>query len=201
MSRFNAGRYIIAETAVSVAVNAVLNVVPAALSANGGAGATALGASGLAPDAVLPLFMGAFMSALVPSLLTRWRQLGGKLRTPPGRGGPTVVQVMSASLFVAASFTALGVLLAGTVPPLVAGKSPTLGVMLLLKGAYGGLLAAFVTPSALLLLFGRGWGKNHGQDKRAGDRPGTVADRLFGGGLQCPSRPQRRGGPGRAGTR
>lgn len=183
MNRFSARSYVITETALSAAVNMVLNVVPAALSASSGAGATALGASSLAPDAVLPLFMGAFMSALVPSLLTRRRQLAGKLRDPPDHRGPTVIKVASVSLLLAASFTGLGMILASTVLPLIAGRSVTLGAMLLFKGAYGGLLAALVTPSALLLLFGRGWGKNHGQDKRAGDRPGTVADRLLGESL------------------
>jgi len=184
VNRFSARSYVITETALSAAVNMVLNVVPAALSGSGGAEATALGAaSSLAPDAVLPLFMGALMSALVPSLLTRRRQLAGKLRDPPGHGGPTVTEVAFVSLLLAASFTGLGMILASTVLPLMAGRSVTLGAMLLFKGAYGGLLAALVTPSALLLLFGRGWGKNHGQDKRAGDRPGTVADRFFGEGL------------------
>ncbi len=183
MNRFSARSYVITETALSAAVNMVLNVVPAALSASGGAGATALGASSLAPDAVLPLFMGALMSALVPSLLTRRRQLAGKLRDPPGHGGPTVTEVASVSLLLAASFTGLGMILASTVLPLMAGTSLTLGAALLLKGAYGGLLTALVTPSALLLLFGRCWRKCRGQDKRAGDRPGTVADRLLGEGL------------------
>lgn len=183
MNRFSARSYVITETALSAAVNMVLNVVPTTLSASGRAGATALGSSSLAPDAVLPLFMGALMSALVPSLLTRRRQLAGKLRDPPVHRGPTVTKVAFVSLLLAASFTGLGMILASTVLPLMAGRSVALGAMLLFKGAYGGLLAALVTPSALLLLFGRGWGKNHGQDKRAGDRPGTVADRLFGEGL------------------
>lgn len=152
MSRLNAGRYIVAETAVSAAVNTVLAVAPAVLPA-AGPGAPGPDAHGLA-GAVLPLFMGAFMSALVPSLLTRRRQLGGKLRAFLGGGGPTVVQVMSVSLLLAGSFTMLGRLLADAVP-LLTGTGLTGGATLLFKGAYGGLLAALVTPLALLLLFER----------------------------------------------
>lgn len=188
MRHFNARRYVIAQTAVSVAVNTVLNVAPSALSAHGQGAILLLGAHGLT-DAVLPLFMGGLMSALVPSLLTRWRHPGGKLQAPMDRTGPTVTGVVLISLLLAASFTVLGALLAGAVVPLMAGRSLTLGAVLLLKGASGGLVAAFVTPLALLLLFGRGWRGDHGQDKRAGDRPGTVADRLLGSGLQRPSRP------------
>lgn len=189
MMRPNARRYIVVETAISVAVNTVLNVAPAALSANGQGAASPLGAHGLASGAVLPLFMGGLMSALIPSLLTRWRHLGGKLQAPMDRAGPTVIGVILISLLLAAAFTALSALLAGATVPLMAGRGLTLDAALLLRGAYGGLAAALVTPSALLLLFGRGWRESHGQDKRAGDRLGTVADRFLGGRLQRPSRP------------
>ena len=162
MSRFNAGRYIVTETAISAAINAVLNVAPAALSASGSGAVLIPSTLSLTFNALLPLFMGAFMSALVPSLLTRRRQLAGKLQLPRGSDGLTVIQVAFLSLLVAVSFTALGTVLAGTVLPLLAGTSLTLGAMLLFKGAYGGLFAASVTTLALCLLFGHGWKGNHG---------------------------------------
>ena len=49
-----------------------------------------------------------------------------------------------------ASSTALGMLLAGAVPSLAGGSLTLLG-----KGAYGGLVAALVTPLALFSLFWR----------------------------------------------
>ncbi len=168
MSRLDAARYIAAETAASIVVNVAMSVVPAALSA-GGQG-TPGNASGLA-GAVLPLFMGAFMSALVPSLLTHRRQLGGKRRDLLGCGRPAVMGIIAVSLLLAAASAALGVLLAGAVPALTGGKGLT-GATLLFKGVYGGLAAALVTPSALLLLFwradvwrvpfGHGWRNSHG---------------------------------------
>ena len=177
MSRFNARRYVAIETAASVAINAVLNVAPAALSAQGQDPAPIPGTFRLSSDAVLPLFMGALMSALVPSLLALRRQHAGRLPAFPDRGGPTFAQAILLPLLLAASVTGLGLLLAGTALPLLAGRSVTPGALLLFKASCGGLIAALVTPLALLLLFGRGWDGNHGPDRRAGDRPGAVAVR------------------------
>ena len=169
MSRFSARRYIIAETAVSIAVNIGLNVVPTALLANVQKAVTILGTPVLASGTVLPLFMGAFMSALVPSLLTLRRQLAGNLRTPLDYSRPTVIKVGFVSLLMAMSFAGLSMLLAASVLPVMAGASVTPVAMLLFKGAYGGLLAVLVTPTALLLLFGGSWRGNQGEDKCAGE--------------------------------
>lgn len=182
MRRFDATRYIAIETAVSVIINAVVNVAPAAISLSGQE-TVLISAHGMAPTAVAPVFMSAFMSALVPSLLTRRRYCKGKLQPRLDTGGPTVIQALSVALSLAATSTLLAMFLTSIVSAQLAGERLQVGVMLLFYGVYGGVLAALVTPAALILLFGRGWRKSFGQDKRVGDRPGPLVDRLLRGGL------------------
>ena len=172
MRRFDARRYIIAETVIGVIINIVVNVVPTALSLNGQETVSIIRAHGLAFDAVPQLFMSAFMSALVPSLLTRSRDLKGKLRTSFEWDGTSVLQIVRISLVLAALLASLGMFLLGTVLPRMAGESLNVGTMLLFNGAYGGLLAALVTPSALLVIFGRSWGRNY-------EHPTAVNSDLF----------------------
>ncbi len=182
MRQFDARRYIAIETAVSVIINIVMTVTPSAIALSGQQ-TVLISAQGMAPAIAAPMFMSAFMSALVPSLLTRRRYRNGKLQSPLHAGGPTVFQAVSAALFLAASLTLLGMFLTSIVSRQWAGESLRVEVVLLVYGAYGGILAALVTPAALILLFGRGWRTGFGQDKRVGDRPGPLVDRLLRGGL------------------
>lgn len=141
---FDARRYILAETAISVAINSAVTLLPHFLLAGGD---PVLAAGGLTLGAVPPLFMTGFMSALVPSLLTRARLRKGKL--PPGPVGPPVGAIVALALVLGA----LGLVLAGTVLPRMADGGPGA----ILRHAYGAVLGAFATPAALLLLFGPKW--------------------------------------------
>lgn len=182
MKRFDARRYIAIETAVSVIINIVLTVAPSAISLSGQQ-AVLISAHGMAPAIAAPMFMSAFMSALVPSLLTRRRYRNGKLQPPLHTDTPTVLRAVSAALFLAAASAVIGMFLTSIVSRQWAGASLKVGVMLLAYGAYGGVLAALVTPAALILLFGRGWRTGFGQGRRIADRPGPHVDRFLRGGL------------------
>ena len=162
-----AGRYMAVETAVSVAVNAVLNTAPAAISLGLQAGVPILGADHLTFGAVPQVFMGAFMSALVPSLLTHRRSVQGRLARPAGRDAPTLPRIVSTSLCLAAASTGLGLLLIGALLPRLAEAGLPVAAKLLLYAAFGGCVASLVTPSALLLTFGPCRGKDDGRARRA----------------------------------
>lgn len=160
MSHFDARRYMAVETAVSVAINAVVNTAPAALSLGLLAGAPVLSTRHLTLDAVPQVFMSAFMSGLVPLLLTRRRSAQGRLACLAGCDAPTMARIVSTSLCLAAASTVLGLLLIAALLPQLAADGPPVAARLLLYAAFGGCLAALVTPSALLLTFGRCWGKD-----------------------------------------
>ena len=167
--RVHAGarRYMAIETALSVAVNAVLNTLPAAVSLGLQAGAPIMGAHHLTLGAVPQVFMGAFMSGLLPSLLTHRRSVQGRLARPAGRDAPTLPRIVSTSLCLAAASTGLGLLLIGALLPRLAEAGLPVAARLLLYAAFGGCVAALVTPSALLLTFGWCRGQDDGRTREA----------------------------------
>ena len=150
-----AARYMAVETAVSVAINAVLNTVPPALSLGLQSGAAIPALHHLTAGAVPQVFMGAFMSGLVPSLLARRRFAQGRLPLAQGRDAPKTARVVATSLCLATAATVLGLLLIGAALPQLAAASPPVAARLLLYAAFGGCVAAVVTPSVLLLTFRR----------------------------------------------
>lgn len=141
-------RYILVETAISIAVNAAISAGFAWLVFGGRAGIGLWGADGLALDFVPQTFMISLMSVLVPTVLTRRRVRSGAL--PHGESFFRLPRnLFVRALLVAALATAL---LGGAAAALLALLwSGPMGFAagLPLKVAYGALIALLVTPPAL----------------------------------------------------
>ena len=155
MKRADNARYVLTETAVSLAVSATMTLVPTALSLGVRETAHALDAYAVMLGATPQLLVSAFMSALVPSLLTWRRQIKGKLLLPSAFEGVTVGRIAVVSLLVAASSVPLGLLWIGLINPWVEGRAGSAITMPCLNGLCTILLATLATPSALLLVFGQ----------------------------------------------
>ena len=159
-TRFNLQRYVAKETAASLVINVLVSTVPSLWfgisAANGTLRPVREVAVGLTPQ----FFMAALMSALVPSLLTCWRQTRGRLGLSPlvPRLRPDRAAVIALGLAIA-STTAVLALIHVVVAPL-AGSGLGAGATLALGDAQAALAAATVTPAAIFLLFGRA---RHGQ--------------------------------------
>ncbi|NML05871.1 hypothetical protein [Sphingomonas sp. G-3-2-10] len=131
------------ETAISIAINAVLSVA-FALLVFGGRESIDLAARDVLFDMAPQSFMVAFMGTLVPGLLTRKRLAAGRIagfgeRVVPGR---PVLRAFATAVAAAAAGTGLIAL----VQP---DMSVALPVFVAAKAVYGGVLAAIVTPLAL----------------------------------------------------
>lgn len=122
MERSLVRRYIAVETATSVAINTVMSLAAAALFGGQEAAPAAI-VHGLRFEAVLQIFMSAFMTALVPSLLTHRRQLTGRIRTAPGADRLPVLWIALVALLLATSVTALGLILVSKLLPHLLGNS------------------------------------------------------------------------------
>ena len=149
----NVKRYVLAETLVSVAVNAILGATPIAFASDE---PLHVAAASLPVSALAPLFMGAFMSALVPSLLTRRRLREGPHR-PALRHAPGLPRIVLTAACLAASAMLAGALIGRLVSSHLAGQVWQARPLLVFDAAAAILAAALVTPSALVLLFGRVW--------------------------------------------
>lgn len=151
--RVFARRYIVVETAISVAINTFVTTVPTLLfhTAEGlsNSQSTHAFAVGLTPQ----IWMGAFMSSLVPSLLTRQRQARGRLNVGPVGAGVSVPKIVATAVALAASFTLIVLFAIHLMIPPLLGDGIGWAVSLCVSGAQGALAGALVTPIALHLLF------------------------------------------------
>lgn len=132
-------RYVLMETAISAAINAVLSVIFALVVF--GTGTVDLGARATWLDMAPQSFMVALMGTLVPTLLTRRRVAAGRLAATVGAGNVAI-----ASLATAAVAAIIGVALYAVLVP--AGVLAA-WLFVLGKAIYGAALAAVVTPLAL----------------------------------------------------
>lgn len=133
----------VTETAISIAINAVLSVA-FALLVFGGRESIDVAASDVLFDMAPQSFMVAFMGTLVPGLLTRKRLAAGRIagfseRVVPGR---SVLRAFATAVAAAAAGTGLIALVRPEM-------SIALPVFVAAKAIYGAALAAIVTPIAL----------------------------------------------------
>lgn len=142
-------RYILVETAISVAINAAISAGFAFLVFGGRTGIALWGSGGLALDFAPQTFMIAMMSVVVPTALTRRRIGAGALRPrsgPPSQLPPNLaVRALLVALFAT---VALG---GAATAALAATWSGPIGfaAALPLKIIYGAAVALVVTPFAL----------------------------------------------------
>lgn len=155
MTSFNLRRYVAKETAASLVINVLVVTVPSLHSAMSSANGTLRPVREVAVSLTPQFFMAALMSALVPSLLTCWRQAGGRLSLSPPtpRLRPERAAVTAFGLSIVSTIIVLA-LIHVIVAPLAAGGLGV-GAILALRAAQAALAAATVTPTAILLLFGR----------------------------------------------
>lgn len=153
MTRFSLWRYIVIETAISITINTLVATAPTLLSF---ATIDTLSTRPVrdVPVSLTPQFL---MSALVPSLLTRWRQGRGRLDAVFQGARPTLVKTVVVAAALAVSFT-IGVLASiHLMLPWLVGGSVGSAAILVLAGVQAALAAALMTPLALVVLFGARW--------------------------------------------
>jgi hypothetical protein len=142
-------RYILVETAISMAINAAISAGFALLVFGGRAEIGLWGPGGLAFDFAPQTFMIAGMSVLVPTTLTRRRIRTGLL--PPGNGPPSRFprNLLARALLVALAATiALGGAAVAILAATWSGPA-AFAAVLPLKIIYGAGVALVVTPLAL----------------------------------------------------
>lgn len=143
-------KYLIVETLVSVVVNGAISALFVVLAFAGRSEVDLWGPGNLAVDLLPQTFAVAFMSVLVPTILTRKRLRSGKLGRAEGVSSRLPRNLWLRSLLLAVAAT---VLIAGTMIALLAAlwSGPiAYGDLFLLKVLYGGVVALLVTPIALV---------------------------------------------------
>lgn len=141
-------RYLIVETAISVAINTVISIGFVYLAFGGQA---QVATAALIPDAVPQSFMIALMSTVVPTMLTRRRRRAGLIEghdnvVPDLLRSLPVRALLFAVITAVAGFAASALLIGTLAPPQLPFAAVLTG-----KAVYGALLAAVVTPFALTL--------------------------------------------------
>lgn len=135
-------RYVRTEVAIAAVINAVLSELFVWLTFGGQAVVPVLGWRGLALDTVPQTLMIAFMSCLVPTILTRQRLGAGRVTSlPPGRKWPHHAVVRALLIAVPSAMTAG--LVALIVLPLT-GSPWSLAVIGVLKPIYGALIGGVI---------------------------------------------------------
>jgi hypothetical protein len=157
MTGFDLHRYVAKETAVSVVVNLLVSTVPSLLLPDFTASGAFRPVREVAMDLTPGFFMAALMSALVPLLLTCWKQARGRLGISPPmpRLRPDRAAVIAFGLAIMSTIVVLA-LIHVIVAPLAASGLGS-GAILALRRGQAAFAAATVTPGAILLLFGTSW--------------------------------------------
>ncbi len=150
-------RYVVAETAVSIAVNTIIGMMPVLVSLATAGTVSSRSLHHLDISLAPQLLMGALMSALVPSLLTRRRQNRGPWMHAFQNARPTVGRTLAVAAALAALFMVLATAFIHFVLPLMVGNSLGSREVVALTAAQAALSGAFVTPVALTVLFGIRW--------------------------------------------
>ncbi len=141
------GRYIAVETLIGAAINLAIGLIAGLIAAGGRASEPLLGGGGMLVDMVPETFMVAFMSVLIPTLLTRNRRRKGRVRAMAGGGRSRHPLLRAAAAGLAATIVAMPILylLLGAMPRAEWATGP----VLLFKAVYAVLLSLAVTPPAL----------------------------------------------------
>lgn len=152
VKQFNLKRYVAKETAIGVVINLFLATVPFVIFSTAWADPVSRPVREVAISFVPQFFMAAFMSALVPLMMTCRNQWKGQLGSwsPGVRLQPWRALVIALALATASTTVTLGFIYFVLEPIAVAGLKA--GAALTLSGVQAGLAAAVVTPTAILLL-------------------------------------------------
>jgi hypothetical protein len=169
MTSLDVRRYVIGETAISVAINILMDAGPAAIAFGIHKAGNVTSAAALVSGAAPQLILSGLMSALVPVLLTRSRCRKGRLWSSVDCVQPTVLQVFLLAMGMMIVAGALGAAFLMIVLPRIAGHDPSATAKVLFYGLYGAVVAVIVTPLALFLFYRRSW-----SDMRSSPRLGGV---------------------------
>jgi hypothetical protein len=137
-------RYIVIETLISIAINTMISICIAWLVFGG---AAAVSTRSLVLDAAPQSFMIVLMSVVIPGVLTRRRMARGQVAPiagPPPRYS-LAARAIGMAMILAVAGVALHAMLLGSLTPEVW----DLRHAIVLKAAYGAVLAAAVTPTML----------------------------------------------------
>ena len=153
MTKFNFQRYVVKETAASIGINVLVSTAPSLWSTLSSANNTFKPVREVVVSLMPQFFMAALMSALVPSLLTWWKQTrrGWHISPLVPRLRADRAAMIAFGLAIASTIVVLA-LIRTIVAPLAVGGLGT-GTILALRDAQAALAAATVTPAAILLLF------------------------------------------------
>ena len=138
-------RYLITETAISIAINVLLSEAFAWLVFHR---AHAIAAPAIVRDAIPQTFIVAFMGSLVPSLIARSRLRSGLVAQFPSRI-PFIRNPFVRAVILALIATVIGVTVSAILIPVVWPQGMNFGTTLWMKGIYGALVAALITPLAV----------------------------------------------------
>ena len=146
--RAEARKYLTVETTSSFVVNALLNYGPAYLIFRNHPVVAMSGKGGMLQDSVGETFIVAFLSYLVPALISRRRRKTGKLPVSGMESKPEGNAYLRA-LAVAAVFTAVLTGLNFLLLPRIFGGSVMLHTELVFKTFYGAVLGALASFLAI----------------------------------------------------
>ncbi len=137
------------ETLVSVAINAAMSVGFVFLIFHGQTQIYATGRHGIVADMAPQTFMVAFMSCLVPGLLTRQRHVTGALTWQATESQANVSHVWLRAGGVALLAMCLVVAISEATLPNLLPRGISFRSLVMGKALFGMLLAAMVTPWAI----------------------------------------------------
>ena len=144
-------RYVAVETSIGMAVSGILATAPILLWQTP---STVQSLHALAVSLAPQIMMGAFMSAMVPALLTRWRQGRGRIEVRLITAPPTLQRTAVTAVLLASTFTVIMLALLHFVLPSIVGDSIGRLTRLAVSGTQGVMAAALLTPLTLVSLFG-----------------------------------------------
>ncbi len=153
MTSFNLRHYVLKETAASISINVLVSTAPGLWSILSSTNGTFKPVREVAVSLTPQFFMAALMSALVPSLLTWWKQTRGRWGIHPlmPRLRADLAAVTAFGLAIASTIVVLALIHVIIAPLAVTGLGT--GAILALRDAQAALAAAMVTPATILLLF------------------------------------------------
>jgi hypothetical protein len=149
-------RYIAMETLISVAINVALSIGFVFLVFHGQSLVKVMGRHGVVGDMAPQTFMVVLMSFLVPSLLTRRRLTKGVLIWSNPVATRRGFNAFFWAIPAAAAGTCLVVGLSWLVLPKIWPTAVAFFPLLLAKAAFGGVLAAVITPWAIKMTLHHG---------------------------------------------
>jgi hypothetical protein len=146
-------RYITRETGVAVAINTMMSVVFAVLSARGRVAVPLWGESGMALDFVPQTFMISFMTALAATLMTRKRLKRGELPPLPAEHAGLLLRMPQKALvratLIALLLTVVMVPLCVSILSLLSVTSLSFPMFIVMKVVYGAVLTLLAAPPIL----------------------------------------------------